>query len=216
MKEKKEIIIYKFILLGDSQVGKTAIFNKLSKDQFSESGISTHGEASTPIKFNDLDVDINGIKEKKSFNIILSDTAGQERYRSITTNYIKHANGIILIYDITNRNTFDHVDEWLDSIQENLSDWEKSDYLIMLIGNKLDLVNEDENERKVNIEEVNNKYENRGIMLGGECSAKDFSKSQIEDLFKNFTINLYNKIGNKNNKKSPKLEIISKPKKKCC
>ena len=53
-------------------------------------------------------------------------------------------------------------------------------------------------------------------MLGGECSAKDFSKSQIEDLFKNFTINLYNKIGNKNINKNQKLEIISKPKKKCC
>ena len=85
----------------------------------------------------------------------------------------------------------------------------------MLIGNKLDLVNEDKTKRQVNIEEVNDEYENRGIILGGECSAKDFSKSQIEDLFKNFTINLYNKIGNKNNK-NQELKIISKPKKKCC
>ena len=216
MKEKKEILIkYKFILLGDTQVGKTAIFQKLSKDKFFEAGISTHGHDYIQIIFNDLDVDINGIKEKKSFNITLYDTAGQERYRSVTTNFIKHANGVILIYDITSRNTFDHVDEWLTSIQEVLSDWEKNDYLIMLIGNKLDLANEDETKRQVNIEEVNNKYENRGIMLGGECSAKDFSKSQIEDLFKNFTINLYNKIGNKNNK-NQELIMMSKPKKKCC
>ena len=80
-------------------------------------------------------VNINEIKEKKSFIITLFDTAGQERYKSITPNFIKNANGIILIYDITNQNTFDHIDAWLESIQENLSDWEKSDYLIMLIGN---------------------------------------------------------------------------------
>ena len=215
MKDKKEIIKYKFMLLGDSDVGKTAFFHKLSKDEFIQLTVSTQGTDYMPITFNDLDVDINGIKEKKSFNITLYDTAGQERYRSVTTNFIKHANGVILIYDITSRNTFDHVDEWLTSIQEVLSDWEKNDYLIMLIGNKLDLANEDETKRQVNIEEVNNKYENRGIMLGGECSAKDFSKSQIEDLFKNFTINLYNKIGNKNNK-NQELKIISKPKKKCC
>ena len=142
---------------------------------------------------------VNGIKEKKSFNITLLDTP--ERFKNVTNNNIQKSNGIILIYDITNRNTFDHVDEWLDRIRENLSDWKKADYLIMLIGNKLDLVNEDKTKRQVNIEEVNDEYENRGIILGGECSAKDFSKSQLEDLLKKLTINLYNKIGYKNNKK---------------
>jgi len=199
MKDIKEIINYKFTLLGDSDVGKTAIVHKVLNDQFSNKGISTSGIDLFPINFNDLDVDINGIKEKKSFNITLLDTP--ERFKNVTNNNIQKSNGIILIYDITNRNTFDHVDEWLDRIRENLSDWKKADYLIMLIGNKLDLVNEDKTKRQVNIEEVNDEYENRGIILGGECSAKDFSKSQLEDLLKKLTINLYNKIGYKNNKK---------------
>ena len=58
MKEKKEIIKYKFILLGDSQVGKTAIVHKVLNDQFSNKGISTSGIDLFPINFNDLDVDI--------------------------------------------------------------------------------------------------------------------------------------------------------------
>ena len=90
------------------------------------------------------------------------------------------------------------IDAWLDSIQENLSDWEKSDYLIMILGNKLDKVKEDETERQVCIEEVNKKFEDKGIILGGEISAKEFSKSQLEDILTNFTIKLFNKIGNKN------------------
>ena len=215
MKDKKEIIKYKFILLGDSQVGKSSIFHKLSKNEFLEANLSTQGQDHMVINFNDLEIDINGKKEKINFNITLFDTAGQERYRSVTTNFIKHADGILLIYDITSKITFDHIDAWLDSIQENLSDWEKSDYLIMMLGNKLDLVKEDETERKVDIEEVKNKFEDKGIILGGEISAKEFSKSQLEDMFKEFTIKLFKKIG-KNNVNNQQLEIRPKKKNKNC
>ena len=215
MKDKKEIIKYKFILLGDSQVGKSSIFHKLSKNEFLEANLSTQGQDHMVINFNDLEIDINGKKEKKNFNITLFDTAGQERYRSVTTNFIKHADGILLIYDITSKITFDHIDAWLDSIQENLSDWEKSDYLIMMLGNKLDLVKEDETERKVDIEEVKNKFEDKGIILGVEISAKEFSKSQLEDMFKEFTIKLFKKIG-KNNVNNQQLEIRPKKKNKNC
>ena len=215
MKDKKEIIKYKFILLGDSQVGKSSIFHKLSKNEFLEANLSTQGQDHMVINFNDLKIDINGKKEKKNFNITLFDTAGQERYRSVTTNFIKHADGILLIYDITSKITFEHIDAWLDSIQENLSDWEKSDYLIMMLGNKLDLVKEDEKERKVDIEEVKNKFEDKGIILGGEISAKEFTKSQLEDMFKEFTIKLFNKIG-KNNVNNQQLEIRPKKKNKNC
>ena len=215
MKDKKEIIKYKFILLGDSQVGKSSIFHKLSKNEFLEKNLSTQGLDHMVIKFNDLEIDINGKKETINFNITLFDTAGQERYRSVTTNFIKHADGILLIYDITSKITFDHIDAWLDSIQENLSEWEKSDYLIMMLGNKLDLVKEDETERKVDIEEVKNKFEDKGIILGGEISAKEFTKSQLEDMFKEFTIKLFKKIG-KNNVNNQQLEIRPKKKNKNC
>ena len=65
MKDKKEIIKYKFILLGDSQVGKSSIFHKLSKNEFLEANLSTQGQDHMVINFNDLKIDINGKKEKK-------------------------------------------------------------------------------------------------------------------------------------------------------
>ena len=79
------------------------------KDQFYESNVSNIRINFANIYFNDID--INGIKEKKSFKIELHDPGGQERFRSVTFKYIKYANGIILVYDITNKNNFDHVDE---------------------------------------------------------------------------------------------------------
>ena len=67
MEDKNEIINYKFILLGDSMVGKAAIYTKLLKDQFYESNVSNIGINFAKIYFNDIDIDINGIKEKRSF-----------------------------------------------------------------------------------------------------------------------------------------------------
>ena len=192
MKDKKDIIKYKFALFGDTQVGKTAIFHKISTGIFLDNNLSTQGTDKEVINYTDLEIDINGNKIKKSFKITLFDTAGQERYRSITNSYIKNTDGVILIYDITNKLSFEHVEEWLSSIKNNLSDWRKSDYLIMILGNKLDLASK---VREVNFEEVKNKYENSGIILGGEYSAKDFSDIQLLDIFKNFTIRLFKKIG---------------------
>ena len=84
----------------------------------------------------------------------------------------------------------------------------------MILGNKLDLASKD---REVNFEEVKNKYENSGIVLGGECSAKDFSDIQLLDLFKNFIIRLFNKKGyNNNNNKNQKIGISKKKNKSWC
>ena len=128
MKDKKDIIRYKFALFGDTQVGKTAIFHKISTGLFLDNNLSTQGTDKEVINFTDLEIDINGNKIKKSFKITLFDTAGQERYRSITNSYINNTDGVILIYDITNKLSFEHVEEWLSSIKNCLSDWNKSNY----------------------------------------------------------------------------------------
>ena len=82
----------------------------------------------------------------------------------------------------------------------------------MLLGNKLDLVNEDENLREVSIEDVKNKYENSGIILGGEISAKDFSDEQLLDIIKTFTIKLFNKMGDNNAIKRHGSNLLDKDK----
>ena len=195
MDNNQKFIYYKYALVGDSSVGKELLFKKLSKGDFSEKNISTIGSDKRTISFTNLDVeDFKGNKIKKSFEISLFDTAGQERFRSISKRYFKDSQGIILIYDITNRITFDHLEMWLSSIKEALSDWESSNYMIMILGNKLDLVNNNERKREVFIEEVEKKYRNSGIFIGGECSLKEFSDSQILEIIKNFTVKIFNKI----------------------
>ena len=172
MDKNQNKITYEICLLGDSQVGKTSIFKKIATGNFSTNNVATIGIEKKTLFFNDIDVDFKGNKEKKSFEISLFDTAGQERFRSIAPNFIKNSEGVILIYDITKKESFEHVEFWLSSIKENLSDWTKSGYLIMIIGNKLDLVLENEKLREVSIEDVENKYGDSGIILGGECSEK--------------------------------------------
>jgi small GTP-binding protein len=191
-------IEYKICLLGDSTVGKTAIFRKISFGDFSKT-ILTVGVDRRTIKYTDVEVNIEGHTEKKSFDISLFDTAGQERFRSITKNYIKGSDGIILVYDICKKSTFDNIDNWLKSIQDILSQWKdlESYYLIMLIGNKLDKAEESPEERKVTAEEGQKKAEQFDIFWGGECSAKAFTEKQLKDVFANLIIDLYKKKGNK-------------------
>ena len=89
-------INYRFILIGNSGVGKTSFFRKLSTGEFYEKNISTIGiEKKT---FNlDINMDNNGKPENKKFDIYLFDTAGQEKFRAITFNYFKGTDGILLI-----------------------------------------------------------------------------------------------------------------------
>ena len=216
MAEKNKVIEYKFALLGDSSVGKTTIFKKISTGIFSEHNISTIGTDKRTIDFNDVEVNIKGKKVNKSFQISLFDTAGQERFKSITKNYFKDADGIILLYDITNKITFDHVETWLASIEEVLSDWKTHNYLILLMGNKLDLATNGEKDREVNIEDVNKKYGDSGIILGGECSAKDFSDEQFLDIFKDLAIKIFDKVGEKVNKQHSKKVGKYKKKSRFC
>ena len=172
--ETSEKTTYKMIIVGDSAVGKTCIFKKIVSGNFSEKSISTIGMDRRTLTFkiknskgNDLEVDVQ-----------LWDTAGQERFRSITTSYYKSSQGLLLMYDITKRESFENIGNWLDSIKESLGEDEK--YLIVVLGNKLDLANENPESRTVTTEEAENLCKERGIYWGGECSAKDFTEEQLK------------------------------------
>ena len=184
-------IEYKFVLLGDSSVGKSSIFSRLSGRSFIENAPSTIGTDKIAINFDDVEIETN---KKKNFKITLFDTAGQERYRSITKTYFKDSHGIILIYSIIKGDSFEHVQIWLDSIKESLSDWKRSGYIVMLLGNKLDVVEGDEKKRKVLHEEAEKLCEDQGIYWGGECSAKTFDVEQIKGIFKTFIKEIYMKL----------------------
>ena len=218
-KENNEQIAYKIALLGDAQVGKTAFFKKLLGGVFSFS-VSTIGIDTKTLNVDDLEVNINNKLEKKSFHISLYDTAGQERFRSITKSYINKTDGLILIYDITNRETFDHIEGWLESISEILSDWKSEKYLIALLGNKTDLAINDENldekdkKRKVTYEEGKQKAEENEVFWLGEISVKDIPFEELKKMFNNIIVNIFDKVGVKLLKKNAEIQKQGKRKKK--
>lgn len=127
---------FKLLLLGDVAVGKTCIFLKFSENTFDEDQISTIGF--------DYRRKIIAIDETQKICLTIWDTAGQEKFKSITKNYYKGANGILIIYDVTNKQSFLGIEEWIKTINESAS----SDIQLMIIGNKVDL-----DERVINTKE---------------------------------------------------------------
>ena len=218
-KAKDDQIEYKFALLGDTKVGKTAFVKKLIGGEFGFS-VSTIGVDKKSLNLDDIEVNSNNKIEKKSFHISLYDTAGQERFRSITKSYINKTDGIILMYDITNRESFDHIENWLESISEILSDWKSEKYLIILLGNKTDLAENDENlsenekKRKVTYEEGKQKSEENELFWLGEISVKDIPYEELKKKFNNMVAKTFEKVGVKYAKKNTEIKKQGKKKKK--
>ena len=208
-------IEYKIVLIGNSAVGKTSLFKKLTTGQFSEKNISTIGMDKKTLNV-EIEVNENGSIVKKQINISLVDTAGQERFRSITKSYFKESDGILLIYDITNKETFKNVEGWIDSIHESLGNHKDSKYIIILIGNKTDLIGVDDYVREVTEEEAETFCNEKSLVWGGETTVKNIEFNELEELFKNYVKMIYDKVGEKIVKKqvTKKMDSYKKKKKK--
>ena len=146
----------KISCLGDSSVGKTYLTRKYIQDINLDSTLPTIGiEYLTTQKV---------LSNGKNYKIYIYDTVGQEKYKSLSLNSIRHCDGVILMYDITNRKTFDSISEWIKNIYEKKDE----DYPLVLIGNKCDL----EDERIISKEEGLEKAEKyKTIYI--ETSAKE-------------------------------------------
>ena len=180
-------IFYKIILLGNSGIGKTSFFDKLSTGRFYEINIFRRG-----LNNRTFYVDIiNDKEEKKSINVHLFDTAGQERFRSLTTSYYKGSQGALLIYDISDRSTFDSVEIWVNSLNETLNDTIDTKCVIILIGNKSDLIDSDDKKREVTEEEAKIVCEKFNLIWGGEISVKNIEYEEIRKLFETYVKQIY-------------------------
>ena len=120
---------FKIILIGDVSVGKTCIKNQLIYQQFNESYKSTVG-----VEFSLKNLKLNGYSNAE---IQVWDTCGQERFKSLTRQYYRDAQGILIVFDITNKTSFSHVEDWLNEIYSNILN--PSSVSFMLIGNKCDM-----------------------------------------------------------------------------
>ncbi|KAL5572167.1 hypothetical protein UlMin_021764 [Ulmus minor] len=125
--DQKIDYVFKVVVIGDSAVGKTQILSRFTKNEFCFDSKSTIG-----VEFQTRTVTING----KVIKAQIWDTAGQERYRAVTSAYYRGALGAMLVYDITKRQSFDHVARWVEELRAHAD----TSIVIMLIGNKADLV----------------------------------------------------------------------------
>ena len=169
--EENPDYLLKIVVVGNSNVGKTNIISRFCKDSFSSQTKATIG-----VDFTMYSLNVLGKKVKIQF----WDTAGQEKYRAMSTAYYKGAHGAILVYDISNRESFFSLGLWLSEIKNQSNSVER----VILLGNKNDLAEERAVSKKQGIvyaEERELKFYEISAKLDGEGIKKAIHE-YIEDL----------------------------------
>ncbi len=166
---------FNIVILGDTCVGKSCILMRFVKNSMLHNHLSTIGIDSSTKTIT---------TERGKATLQIWDTAGQDRFRSLSQSYIRNGDAIILVYDITSDDTFQHVTTWMDAIH-NMA---KQDVPIILVGNKTDM----ENERRITTEE-GQKLAEKYKLLFKEVSA--MTGDGVADVFTMLTIALFDKQG---------------------
>eukprot|EP00053_Salpingoeca_punica_P009076 m.81239 g.81239 ORF g.81239 m.81239 type:complete len:217 (+) comp14865_c0_seq3:233-883(+) len=167
----EEYFTFKFILIGDSNVGKTSLVKNFIGDVH-------NGKNTVGVEFNVRHIEISGQK----IRLQVWDTAGQERFRAVVRSYYRGAAGCIIVYDTTKRSSYNNVQQWYSDVKTSCHA-----SAIMLVGNKCDL----ENDRDVTTEEAS-AYAKENGMLFLETSA--LSGMNVELAFLDMAQNLYKKV----------------------
>eukprot|EP01114_Cavostelium_apophysatum_P021520 TRINITY_DN7537_c0_g1_i1.p1 TRINITY_DN7537_c0_g1~~TRINITY_DN7537_c0_g1_i1.p1 ORF type:complete len:203 (+),score=38.41 TRINITY_DN7537_c0_g1_i1:119-727(+) len=173
-------LLYKMLLIGDSGVGKSCILLRFADDSFQENFISTIG-----VDFKIKTMNIEG----KRVKLQIWDTAGQERFQTITTSYYRGAHGLIIVFDVTNKTSFENIKKWLDDVDRNAS----QHIVKLLVGNKCDL----ENKRQIDFHTAKALADKLNIGYL-ETSAKD--NTNIGKAFERLAVNIM-KFGDVNPKR---------------
>ena len=172
------------LLLGDSSVGKTSLITRYANGIFKEEYLATIG-----LDYYTKEEMINN----QNVLVKLWDTAGQERFKALTPNYFKNAEGVILVYDVTNSESFENLKYWIGSIKSNLG--ENNLLPIIIIGNKIDM----DDMRDINKEDAE-KFSKENDYKYFEASAK--TGEGVDDAIRQ----LVNLVLNQRNNDEPKEE----------
>jgi small GTP-binding protein len=193
MAQKLYDVRLKIVIIGDINVGKSCLMYRFADNVFTSGYITNVG-----VDFLSRTIEVN----KKKVKLELWDTAGHERFRTITSSFYKGAHGIIIVYDVTNIKSFNSVTKWIENIREHTNNPN-----IILIGNKLDAEN-----RVVSFDQGNSFAINNNIKFY-ETSAKN--GDNVYDAFTSFTENIIESVGDDN---CDKLIVqLNQPiKKGCC
>ncbi|XP_058747038.1 ras-related protein Rab-2-B-like [Vicia villosa] len=166
--------LFKFIIIGDTGVGKSCL-----QLQFTDNRFQPVHDVTIGVEFGTRMITI----DSKPIKLQIGDTAGQEMFRSITRSYYRGAAGALLVYDITRRETFDHLATWLEDARQHAS----SSMIIMLIGNKSDL-----SKKRVVSTEEGEKFAKENGLIFMEVSAK--SAENVEEAFVKTAGTIYRKM----------------------
>ena len=209
--EEKYNYLLKYIIIGDSAVGKSNLLLQYTYGEFIEEYRSTIG-----VEFGAKNIDINN----KSYRIQIWDTAGQECFKSITRAYYKNSVCAIVVYDITCQNSFDNVSTWI----EDCKNYSPKNVYIVLVGNKSDL----EERRQIPTEKGQEIADKFGIAFfetsakTGHNVVKIFEES-VKEIAKRIDNDFYDYndedcgiIKGKRNIKVNNSKKLGKQKKKCC
>lgn len=183
-KDEKDSIEAKAILIGDAGVGKTSLIRAASSQKFSENLTSTLATNCTEkkIKIDSLNYSVN-----------LWDTVGQERFINVNKIFYKGSDIVIFVFDVKVKQTFESLDKWITNVKDNIDS--NSKYVCGIVGNKKDLIDEDEDDQQI-IEKMGNEYAKKNNMKFKMVSAKTdplgFNKF-LEELVKDAKNNLLNK-----------------------
>jgi small GTP-binding protein len=174
-------------VIGNSGVGKSCLLLRFTEDSWSESYVTTIG---VDFKIKTLDI------ENKSVKLQIWDTAGEERFRNIVSSYYRGAHGIMMVYDITDLETFENLNSWLNEIAKNASE----NVYKILVGNKCDM----EKDRKVTYQQ-GEEFAKEHKMFFFETSAKD--SINVQEAFETMTKEII-KENDENVLKKKKHDII--------
>ena len=202
MKKNEIELSFKIIIIGNSGVGKTSILQRFILDTFNENILSTIGLISTDKTIT--------LKSGKKITLKLFDTAGQEKFRSISKSYFRNVDGVLFVYAVNDLESFENIKDWITLFMENHNG--KKDIPLYLIENKNDL------DRRVE-EHLIDDFLNEYNFEFKSTSAKSNNNNAINELFQELSESLYNNYKQSNNKVQKSLVIcpcIPKKKSKCC
>ena len=123
----EKTMTFRILTIGESGVGKTEVLRRFVENKFEDNDLATVG-----VEFKTKILDINN----QEIKLKISDTSGQERFRKITTQHYKGADGIVLVYSVTNENSYNKIRDWMEQI---LSYTQKDEIGLVLLGNKCEL-----------------------------------------------------------------------------
>ena len=220
-KEFKFKSLFSIILLGDSGVGKTNFMTRYANNGFSQMFLSTNG-------FNQ-EMKLIKINENDYYGLSLMDTAGQERFKSLPRKYYRDADGVLLLFDVNDRESFKEVNNWVKQIKEYSSKYKENeendidndnmtndnknnDVVIYLLGNKIDM--SQEYERAVTRKEIDDLAEQLNVKYYDICCKWNLN---VEEIMARLIFDCHNKnIPRVETIKLTKNQYTNNNKKECC